>query len=72
MVVLTELVYDVGVRSKKFSTELEVVPPSVLRRSAIAVTAVAYVMLEPSDSVSPVGVEANCRKQATFTSMKAA
>jgi len=30
------------------------------------------VMLEPSDSVSPVGVEANCRKQATFTSMKAA
>ena len=72
MVVLTELVYDVGVRSKKFSTELEVVPLSVLRRSAITVTAMAYVMLEPSDSVRPVGVEANCRKQATFTSLKAA
>ena len=69
-VVLTELVYDVGVRSKLFSTELEVVPPSVLRRVAIASTAVANVMLAPSDVVRPVGVEANCRKQATFISLK--
>ena len=71
-VVLTELVYDVGVRSKVFSTELEVVPPSVLRRTVIASTAVANVMLAPSDVVRPVGVEANCRKQATLVSLKAA
>ncbi len=70
-VVLTELVYDVGVRSKLFSTELEVVPPSVLRRVAIASTAVANVMLPPSDVVRPVGVEANC-KQATFILLKVA
>jgi len=65
------LVYDVGVRSKLFSTELEVVPPSVLRRVVIASTAVANVMLPPSDVVRPVGVEANC-KQATFILLKVA
>ena len=62
LVVLTELVYVVGVRSKLFSTELDAVLPRLLRRVAMASTAVAKVMLAPEDVVKPVGVDASCKQ----------
>lgn len=62
LVVLTELVYAVGVRSKLFSTELDAVLPRLLRRVAMASTAVAKVMLAPEEVVKPVGVDASCKQ----------
>ena len=62
LVVLTELVYVVGVQSKSFSTELDTVLPRLLRRVAMASTAVAKVMLAPEDVVKPVGVDASCKQ----------